>query len=71
MWPLLVRDGQALQYVTVTLLWNYVIGYSPLAVEDVLLRTFGLVRHTLPPSRLSLLALRPSPFFHSNMAPPL
>ncbi|CAD6574593.1 MAG: Glucosyltransferase-like protein [Tremellales sp. Tagirdzhanova-0007] len=41
MWPLLVRDGQALQYVVVTLLWNYVIGYSPVAVQSPALRYAG------------------------------
>jgi hypothetical protein len=67
MWPLLVRDGQALQYVTVTLLWNYVIGYSPLAVEGVLLRTLGLVRRTLLP--LASLAPRPCSFVRPNTEP--
>ncbi|ORX35940.1 glucosyltransferase [Kockovaella imperatae] len=38
MWPLLKRDGQALQYVFVTLLWNYVIGYSPTGTQPTFLR---------------------------------
>lgn len=29
MWPLLQRDGLALQYVAVILLWNRLIGYNP------------------------------------------
>ena len=48
MWPLLVRDGQALQYVVVTLLWNYVIGYSPVAVQSPALRYAGYVSPILP-----------------------
>lgn len=43
MWPLLVRDGQALQYFTLTLLWNFVIGYNPLKVEGGFVRVLGLV----------------------------
>lgn len=29
MWPLLRRDGQAIQYIALLLLWNYLIGYNP------------------------------------------
>ncbi len=48
MWPLLVRDGQALQYVVVTLLWNYVIGYSPFTVSSsAVLRQGGYVSFSL------------------------
>ena len=43
MWPLLVRDGQALQYIGITLLWNFVIGYSPSAVQSSLIRYAGYV----------------------------
>jgi alpha-1,3-glucosyltransferase len=43
MWPLLARDGQALQYVAVTFLWNFAIGYSPFAVEGGLVRWLGYV----------------------------
>ncbi|ORY32289.1 ALG6, ALG8 glycosyltransferase family-domain-containing protein [Naematelia encephala] len=34
MWPLLKRDQQSLQYVAVTFLWNYVIGYNPFTVSS-------------------------------------
>ncbi len=47
MWPLLVRDGQALQYVIATFLWNYIIGYSPCSVQSTLLRYAGYVSHLL------------------------
>ena len=33
MWPLLKKDGLALQYVAVTLLWNRAIGYNPFRVN--------------------------------------
>ena len=61
MWPLLVRDGQALQYVVTTFLWNYIIGYSPLSVHSPLLRYSGYVsqpcsaRPILKPNRSSIL----------------
>jgi alpha-1,3-glucosyltransferase len=29
MWPLLRRDGLAVQYVATLLLWNRLVGYSP------------------------------------------
>ena len=48
MWPLLVRDGQALQYVVTTFLWNYIIGYSPLTVQSPVLRYAGYVSPSLP-----------------------
>lgn len=34
MWPLLKRDGLSTQYVTLVLLWNYVVGYNPLRIPD-------------------------------------
>ncbi|SCZ89918.1 BZ3500_MvSof-1268-A1-R1_Chr1-3g01661 [Microbotryum saponariae] len=33
MWPLLKRDGVGLAYLVLTLGWNYVIGYNPLALR--------------------------------------
>ena len=50
MWPLIARDGQIMQYVVVTLLWNYLIGYSPGCVSDVGLRYFSYVSECLRPS---------------------
>jgi alpha-1,3-glucosyltransferase len=34
MWPLLKKDGLALQYIAVTLLWNCAIGYNPFGVNS-------------------------------------
>lgn len=33
MWPLLKRDGLAIQYISLTILWNYVLGYNPLRIS--------------------------------------
>ena len=44
MWPLLVRDGLALQYLVATFLWNYIIGYSPRSVQSPFIRWTGYVR---------------------------
>jgi len=41
MWPLLRRDGQILQYVAVTLFWNYVIGYNPWTMPVSPLKLFS------------------------------
>ncbi|KAI0802056.1 glucosyltransferase [Irpex lacteus] len=38
MWPLLKRDGVGLQYFALLLLWNRMIGYSPLHAPSILLR---------------------------------
>ena len=34
MWPLLKRDGLSTQYITLVLLWNYVLGYNPFRIPD-------------------------------------
>ncbi len=43
MFPLLKRDGQGLQYLVTTLLWNYMVGYNPLRVVTTWVRRLGLV----------------------------
>lgn len=44
MWPLLKRDGLALQYVAVTLLWNRLIGYNPFKLRpSTFVQQFSLV----------------------------
>ncbi|CEL62625.1 alpha-1,3-glucosyltransferase [Rhizoctonia solani AG-1 IB] len=45
MWPLLKRDGQGLNYIVLTLLWNYVIGYDPLALSSSLVKIISLVAY--------------------------
>lgn len=38
MWPLLKRDGLGVQYFVLLLLWNRMIGYSPLHASPSVLR---------------------------------
>lgn len=47
MWPLLKRDGQGLNYFVLTLFWNYVIGYDPLALPMSLVKLVSLVRRAV------------------------
>lgn len=44
MWPLLKRDGLAVQYVAMLVLWNALLGYSPFRKPKTLLRFISLVR---------------------------
>lgn len=34
MWPLLKRDGLAVQYIATLVLWNRLIGYNPLRLQE-------------------------------------
>ena len=44
MWPLLRRDGQAIPYIALTLLWNRLVGHNPLLPnKQVFLRYLTLV----------------------------
>ena len=43
MWPLLKRDGLGVQYFVLLLLWNRMIGYSPLHASPSLLRYGAIV----------------------------
>jgi alpha-1,3-glucosyltransferase len=44
MWPLLKRDGLAMQYVATMMLWNRLIGYNPFRLRDKpFVRMFSLV----------------------------
>ena len=49
MWPLLKRDGLGLQYIVLTLFWNYAIGYNPLSLRPSFVKFLSLVR-PLPPA---------------------
>lgn len=58
MFPLLIKDGQILQYVILGALWNWLIGYNPAEVRNRQLRYAGYVsKHFVAPSRLSLINL--------------
>jgi alpha-1,3-glucosyltransferase len=58
MWPLLKRDGQGLNYVVLTLLWNYVIGYDPLTLSSSLVKIISLVSLACITHRLVLILLQ-------------
>lgn len=48
MWPLLSRDGQAVQYIALLLLWNRFIGHNPFRIQKAeLFDLFTLVRPIL------------------------
>lgn len=51
MWPLLQRDGIPVQYLGLTLLWNFAIGYNPFTLRASFVKYLSLVRD----SRLPLL----------------
>jgi alpha-1,3-glucosyltransferase len=44
MWPLLKRDGLGVQYTALVILWNYLVGYNPLAIRSLSLKALSLVR---------------------------
>jgi alpha-1,3-glucosyltransferase len=44
MWPLLKRDGLGVQYIALMTSWNYLIGYNPLAISSLPLKSLSLVR---------------------------
>ena len=44
MWPLLKRDGLGLEYVVLTLLWNFLIGYNPFELRRSFVKYLSLVR---------------------------
>lgn len=58
MFPLLIKDGQVLQYLTLGALWNWLIGYNPRQVHNRHLRYAGYVS-SLPvsPTRFLLILL--------------
>lgn len=45
MWPLLRRDGLALQYFVLLAAWNLVIGHDPRRASGRSIRLFTIVRH--------------------------
>jgi len=44
MWPLLQRDGVVTQYLALTGLWNYAIGYNPLKLRASFVKYLSCVR---------------------------
>lgn len=47
MFPLLIKDGQVLQYLVLGALWNWLIGYNPIHVRNPYLRNAGYVSSNL------------------------
>ncbi|KAM0747216.1 ALG6, ALG8 glycosyltransferase [Meredithblackwellia eburnea MCA 4105] len=47
MWPLLRRDGLGLQYLVLTFLWNYLIGYNPLRLRNSFVKGLSLLTYLL------------------------
>ncbi|KAK4049316.1 Glucosyltransferase-like protein [Microbotryomycetes sp. JL201] len=45
MWPLLKRDGLAVQYVALLILWNFAIGYNPLRLRSSFVKVLSLVAY--------------------------
>lgn len=43
MWPLLKRDGLAVQYLALTGVWNWAVGYNPLAMRASFVKYLSLV----------------------------
>ncbi|CCO30756.1 alpha-1,3-glucosyltransferase [Rhizoctonia solani AG-1 IB] len=71
MWPLLKRDGQGLNYVVLTLLWNYVIGYDPLALSSSLVKIISLAAYMAIALIHTLEAFIPPPTRYPDLYPVL
>ncbi|KAG8749808.1 Glucosyltransferase-like protein [Ceratobasidium sp. 428] len=71
MWPLLKRDGQGLNYVVLTLLWNYVIGYDPSELPTSLVKYLSLGAYATLGSIHILEAIFPAPSRYPDLFPVL
>ncbi|KAG8715874.1 Glucosyltransferase-like protein [Ceratobasidium sp. 423] len=71
MWPLLKRDGQGLNYAVLTLLWNYVIGYDPLALPPSLVKVLSIAAYTTLALIHTLEAFVPAPARYPDLYPVL
>ncbi|BGP51755.1 Glucosyltransferase-like protein [Rhodotorula kratochvilovae] len=71
MWPLLQRDGVATQYLALTLLWNFAIGYNPLALRASFVKYLSLATYALILSLHTLEALAPPPAHLPDLYPVL
>lgn len=76
MWHLLTKDGQSLQYVTLTLAWNYLLGYNPVKLPPSFIKLISLVRtnifHPCGYLSVTLVCIRhfQCPAYHSAVAWP-
>ncbi|KAG8705854.1 Glucosyltransferase-like protein [Ceratobasidium sp. 394] len=71
MWPLLKRDGQGLNYVVLTLLWNYVIGYDPSELPNSLVKILSLGAYATLTLIHILEAIFPAPARYPDLFPVL
>ncbi|CAE6513982.1 unnamed protein product [Rhizoctonia solani] len=71
MWPLLKRDGQGLNYAVLTLLWNYAIGYDPLAFSPSLVKILSLAAYATLALIHILEAFIPAPARYPDIYPVL
>ncbi|KAK7681619.1 hypothetical protein QCA50_015352 [Cerrena zonata] len=72
MWPLLQRDGQAIPYIALTLLWNRLIGYNPLRPnKQIFLRYLSLAIYTAIITLHALELLIPPPTHLPDLYPVL
>ncbi|GAA5850410.1 hypothetical protein JCM9279_001406 [Rhodotorula babjevae] len=61
MWPLLQRDGIVTQYLALTGVWNYAIGYNPLKLRASFVKYLSCTTYALILAIHSLEALAPPP----------
>ncbi|GAA5942645.1 hypothetical protein JCM10213_005931 [Rhodosporidiobolus nylandii] len=61
MWPLLQRDGVQTQYLSLTVLWNWALGYNPLSLRPSFVKYLSLASYTLIFALHTLEALTPPP----------
>ncbi|KAG8742497.1 Glucosyltransferase-like protein [Ceratobasidium sp. 414] len=71
MWPLLKRDGQGLNYVVLTLLWNYMIGYDPSELPNSLVKILSLGAYATLTLIHILEAIFPAPARYPDLFPVL
>lgn len=53
MWPLLKKDGLALQYGTLLIVWNYFLGYKPTELPRSVIKSISLVSSLLSASAIT------------------
>ncbi|KPV73321.1 glycosyltransferase family 57 protein [Rhodotorula graminis WP1] len=69
MWPLLQRDGVVTQYLALTALWNYAIGYNPLKLRASFVKYLSCTTYALILAVHSLEALAPPPAHLPDLYP--
>ncbi|GAA5908509.1 hypothetical protein JCM8208_002650 [Rhodotorula glutinis] len=69
MWPLLQRDGVVTQYLALTALWNYAIGYNPLKLRASFVKYLSCTTYALILAVHALEALAPPPAHLPDLYP--